>query len=132
MADACEVIDSRLPGGLGAATPFFPQHGSSTNLTYKFLLTTAANSSSPHTTVYIKAGQAYIAAQLNVLSGAAMPPAVRQAQVFLATKYFSVVQDKTPVSPDFRSRVEAAEQLLNKFNNGMIKGLHASCNKLQK
>jgi hypothetical protein len=140
--EACLVIDQRLPGGRGPATPFFQLRNSPVKHTYGSILLAGSSSSSsssksnnatgkPDSAEFIRIAQSYVAAQLNQLSGVVMPPRVRQAQVTLAAKYFSVVAGgKISVKQELRQKAAAAEAVLSSFNSGKMQGI-PSCKQLQ-
>jgi hypothetical protein len=125
--EACLIIDQRLPGGRGHDTPFFQLRSSKHKHTYGSILLADAidTSSSKASSMYLKIAQSYVAAQLNQLSGVVMPAAVRQAQVFLAAKYFSVVTDSSSVKPEVQKKAAAAEAVLASFNDGSVPGVPA-------
>jgi hypothetical protein len=121
---ACLIINQRLPGGKGPATPFFQLRNSQAKHTYgSILLADPSNSSS--SSAFLKIAQSYVAAQLNQLSGVALPPIVRQAQVLLAAKYFSVVGEKSSVKKELQKKAAAAEAVLSSFNTGKMPGTPA-------
>jgi hypothetical protein len=122
--EACLIIDQRLPGGRGRDTPFFQLRNSKHKHTYGSILLADAGSSKA-SSMFLKIAQSYVAVQLNQLSGVAMPPAVKQAQVYLAAKYFSVVTDSSSVKPELQKKAAAAVSVLASFNNGSIPGLPA-------
>ncbi|KAF6265173.1 hypothetical protein COO60DRAFT_1697991 [Scenedesmus sp. NREL 46B-D3] len=131
--EACLTIDRRLLGGRGAATPFFQLRNAKIKHTYgSILLAGSSNSSSEVAAgdVFIKTAQSYVAAQLNQLSGVVMPPSVRQAQVTLAAKYFSVVTQASSVKKDLQKKAAAAEAVLSSFNSGTTQGI-PSCRQVQ-
>jgi hypothetical protein len=79
---------------------------------------------------FIRIAQSYVAAQLNQLSGVVMPSEVRQAQVTLAAKYFSVVDGRSSVKQELQQKAAAAEAVLSRFNSGKMQGI-PSCKQLQ-
>ncbi|WIA17735.1 hypothetical protein OEZ85_009250 [Tetradesmus obliquus] len=122
--EACLVIDQRLPGGRGPGTPFFQLKSSQTKHTYGSILV-SDSSSSKASSVFFKIAQSYVAAQLNQLSGVSLPPDVRQAQVTLAVKFFSVVTENSTVKKELARKAAAAEAVLSRFNRGEMPGAPA-------
>jgi hypothetical protein len=137
------VIDQRLPGGRGSATPFFQLRNSPVKHTYGSILLAGSSGSSSigsskgddasskaGSAELIRIAQSYVAAQLNQLSGVVMPQEVRQAQVTLAAKYFSVVDGRGSVKQELQQKAAAADAVLSSFNRGKMQGI-PSCKQLQ-
>lgn len=125
----CAVVNTSLPGGQGAKTPFFPYRKyTMVRRTYRQLMVAPKKTGNRIVDLHFFAAKVFIATQMNHHAGVAMPDRVREAYVLLGRQYFSVYDDRSaaeelPHKPEVQQRVAAAAQVLAAYTSGKHPGL---------
>lgn len=111
-----------LPGGGGRATPFFPRAGDAAPpRTYGAALVAPAAADLPAgRRARLALSRQFVAAQLNFLSGAALPTAELQNAYDAAARLLAATGEDADLGEEQGRAAEAQAALLARFNNGAL------------